>query len=126
MQWYLKNIYPGSTVVSDGLQYSDSVVETKCIHEVHIVGEGNKTAEHPTFKWGNTVAGNAKNSLSGMYGTFAQKHVPRYLVQFQFYFNHRFNVPGLNVSAGFGFTILATRPIASFSCKSASQIQDGR
>ena len=91
----MKNIYPGSTVVSDGLQCFDAVVDAKCIHETHIVGGGKKAAEHPSFKWVNTIPGNVKNSLTGTYHAFAQKHVPRYLAEFQYRFNHRFNLPSM-------------------------------
>ena len=49
-QWCLKNIYPGSTVFSNCLRCFDTVVEAKCIHEVHIVGGGKKAAAHPFFK----------------------------------------------------------------------------
>jgi hypothetical protein len=76
-QWCLKNIYPGSTVVSDGLQCFDAVVDAKCIHETHIVGGGKKAAEHPSFKWVNTIPSNVKNSLTGTYHAFAQKLVPK-------------------------------------------------
>ena len=41
---------------SDGLQCFDAVVEAKCIHEIHIVGGGKKAAEHPSFKWVNTIS----------------------------------------------------------------------
>jgi transposase-like protein len=94
-QWCLKNIYPGSTIVSDGLQCFDAVVDAKCIHETHIVGSGRQAAKHPAFKWVNTVLGNVKNSLTGTYHAFAQKHVPRYLAEFQYRFNHRFNLPSM-------------------------------
>jgi transposase-like protein len=94
-QWCLRNIYPGSTVVSDGLQCFDAVVEAKCIHEIHIAGGGKKAVEHPAFKWVNTILGNVKNSLTGTYHAIGQKHVPRYLAEFQYRFNHRFNLPSM-------------------------------
>ena len=94
-KWCLKNIYPGSTIVSDGLQCFNAVVEAKCIHETHIVGGGKKAVEHPSFKWVNTILGNVKNSLTGTYHAFAQKHVPRYLAEFQYRFNHRFNLTSM-------------------------------
>lgn len=94
-KWCLKNIYPGSTIVSDGLQCFDAVVDAKCIHEIHIVGGGKQAAQHPAFKWVNTILGNVKNSLTGTYHAFAQKHVPRYLAEFQFRFNNRFHLPSM-------------------------------
>lgn len=94
-QWCLSNIYPGSTIVSDGLQCFDAVVEAKCIHEIHITGGGKKAVEHPAFKWVNTILGNVKNSLTGTYHAFTQKHVPRYLAEFQYRFNHRFYLPSM-------------------------------
>jgi hypothetical protein len=94
-QWCLKNIYPGSTVVSDGLQCFDAVVEAKCIHVTHIVGGGKKAVEHSSFKWVNTILGNVKNSLTGTYHAFTLKHVPRYLAEFQYHFNHRFSLSSM-------------------------------
>jgi hypothetical protein len=78
-QWCLKNIYPGSTIVFDGLHCFEAVVDAECIHETHIVGGGKKATAHPSFKWANTILGNVKNSLIGTYHAFTQKHVPRHL-----------------------------------------------
>ena len=40
----------------------------------------------------NTMISNVKNSIHGTYHAINQKHLPRYLAEFSFKFNHRFNL----------------------------------
>jgi hypothetical protein len=44
------------------------------------------------FKWANTMLGNLKNSVAGTYHAIREKHVPRYLAQFQYRFNRRYKL----------------------------------
>ena len=82
-------------VVSDGLACFNAVTKAGCIHEPHIVGGGKLAVEHPAFKWVNTILGNVKNSLKGTYHSFRQKHIPRYLAEFQYRFNRRFDLSSM-------------------------------
>lgn len=93
--WSKQNLDPGTTVVSDGLNCFNAVAAAGCIHEPHIVGGGRQAVEHPAFKWVNTILGNVKNSLRGTYHSFRQKHIPRYLAEFQYRFNRRFDLPSM-------------------------------
>jgi len=54
-------------VVSDGLACFNAVTDMGCGHEVHIVGSGPESVEHPAFHWVNTMLGNVKNALRGTY-----------------------------------------------------------
>lgn len=38
----------------------------------------------------NTMIGNVKNSIRGTYHAMSEKHVPRYLAEFCYRFNHLF------------------------------------
>ncbi len=40
---------PTTTVVSDGLTCLNAVTEMDCRHEIHIVGIGAESVEHPAF-----------------------------------------------------------------------------
>ena len=93
--WSLQNLEPGTRVVSDGLNCFNSVAAAGCVHEPHIVGGGKQAVEHPAFKWVNTILGNVKNSLKGTYHSFRRKHIPRYLAEFQYRFNRRFDLPSM-------------------------------
>lgn len=95
MSWSKQNLVPGATVVSDGLACFNAVRNAGCQHETHIVGGGKKAVEHPSFKWVNTILGNVKNSLKGTYHAFQQKHIPRYLAEFQYRFNRRDDLPSM-------------------------------
>uniref|UniRef100_UPI00286F72A9 transposase n=1 Tax=Desulfobulbus sp. TaxID=895 RepID=UPI00286F72A9 len=44
------------------------------------------------FQWLNTVLGNVKNSLRGTYHAISDKHLPRYLAEFCYRFNRRFQL----------------------------------
>ena len=93
--WSIKNLEPGTRVVSDGLACFNAVATAGCIHEPHVVGGGKQAVKHPSFRWVNTVLGNVKNSLKGTYHAFNQKHIPRYLAEFQYRFNRRFDLPSM-------------------------------
>jgi hypothetical protein len=47
---------------------------------------------HPAFKWVNTALGNIKAALVGTYRAVQEKHVPRYLAEFEYRFNRRYNL----------------------------------
>jgi transposase-like protein len=91
-RWSRQHILPGSTVVSDGLRCFNAFGETGCTHTAIITGSGKKSSKHPAFTWVNTVLGNLKNSLSGTYHSFRPMYSERYLAEFQYRFNRRFNL----------------------------------
>ena len=91
-RWSGHHLTTGTTVVSDGLSCFKGVEKAGCSHEIHIVGSGRKAVKHPAFKWVNTVIGNVKNSIRGTYHAIRRKHLPRYLAEFQYRFNRRFDL----------------------------------
>lgn len=44
------------------------------------------------FHWVNTMIGNVKRALNGTYHSVSSKHLPRYLAEFCFRFNNRFQI----------------------------------
>jgi ribosomal protein L37AE/L43A len=94
-RWSRHHLEPGSHVVSDGLNCFSAIAKAGCKHEFHVVGGGKRAVEHPAFNWVNTLLGNVKNSLRGTYHALRVKHIPRYLAEFQYRFNRRFDLESM-------------------------------
>jgi transposase-like protein len=82
----------GAEVVSDGLACFAAVAEAGCAHTAIVTGSGSKAAKTPTFKWVNTALGNIKAALVGTYRAVREKHAPRYLAEFEYRFNRRYDL----------------------------------
>ena len=78
---------PSWSVVSDGLNSSDTVTHAGCSHQAIKTGSGPKAARTPAFKWVNTALGNIKVAITGTYRSINSKHFPRYLAEFEYRFN---------------------------------------
>lgn len=92
--WAKHALHPGAHVVSDGLKCFVAVKNADCTHEPIIAGPGKQGAQHPSFKWVNTVLGNLKTSLSGTHHAFAfKKYAANYLAAAAWRFNRRANLP---------------------------------
>ena len=90
--WSIENIQPGSSVVTDGLSCFLGIESAGCIHKTKKVGSHKQAVMEPAFKWVNTVLGNVKNSLRGTYHVVFEKYAHRYLAEFQYRFNRRFDL----------------------------------
>jgi transposase-like protein len=89
------SLMAGSHVFSDGLACFVGVTEAGCEHSPIVTGGGRQSAQHSCFKWVNTMLGNVKNSLLGTFHAIREKHVPRYLAEFEYRFNRRFDLPAM-------------------------------
>lgn len=85
----------GSIVWSDGLACFEAVADAGCMHIPLVMGGGRSSAKHPIFKWVNTMLGNVKNAITGTYHGISTKHAPRYLAEFEYRFNRRFDLPAM-------------------------------
>ena len=83
------------TVFTDGLYCFREVQRAGHIHIPVVSGGGRKSAQLPAFKWVNTVLGNVKNALQGTFHKISEKHAPRYLAEFEYRFNRRFDLPAM-------------------------------
>ena len=72
-------------------------------------GGGPKAAKTPAFKWVNTVLGNIKAALVGTYRAVQKKHVSRYLAEFEYRFNRRYDLKA--IIPRFAFVALRTPPM---------------
>lgn len=91
-RWSKHHLTPGSVVVSDGLYCFTQVVKAGCIHKPKVTGGGRNSAIHPSFHWVNTMLGNLKNAIRGTYHAVQPKHAARYLSEFQYRFNRRYDL----------------------------------
>ncbi len=91
-RWSIAYIKPGSIVHSDGLNCFPAVKKAKCKHIPYVTGGGAESVENLEFIWVNTMIGNVKNALVGCCHSINYKHLPRYLAEFCYRFNRRFNL----------------------------------
>lgn len=80
---------------TDGLVCFRGVADAGCIHVAITTGSGRKAARHPAFKWVNTMLGNIKSAITGTYRALRKKHMVRYLAEFEWRFNHRFDLAAM-------------------------------
>lgn len=115
--WAAGHLAPGSRVVSDGLNCFKAIGHAGHDHTVIITGGGPASVKIPEFKWVNTIIGNVKNSLRGTFHAISEKHFHRYLAEFCYRFNRRFDLRQL--IPRFCFISLRTRPFPARVLKMA-------
>ncbi len=72
-------------------------------------GSGKQAARTPAFKWVNTALSNIKAALVGTYRAVREKHVPRYLAEFEYRFNRRYDLK--TMIPRLAFVALRTAPM---------------
>ena len=90
-----RGLDPKCEVVSDGLACFGAVTDAGCSHQVVKTGSGPAAARTSTFRWVNTALGNIKAAIVGTYRAIEQKHVPRYLAEFEYRFNRRYDLAAM-------------------------------
>lgn len=94
--WANRSLVPETTIVSDGLWCFKAVTEAGCSQQREVVGKGRKSTDMECFTWVNTILGNLKTAISGTYHGFDfDKYAHRYLGEYQYRFNRRFNLAAL-------------------------------
>lgn len=88
-----QHIATSASVISDGLWCFRATAIVGAGHERVVTGGGKASVNLPQFKAVNTLLGNLKTAISGTYHAFAfAKYAHRYLAEFQYRFNRRFNM----------------------------------
>ena len=108
-KWAQQHLQSGSQVVSDGLACFTAVKEAGCRHKSIVTGGGYQSVTKEEFTWVNTMIGNVKNSITGTYHAIGAKHLPRYLAEFCYRFNRRFQLD--DMLPRFIYIALRTPPI---------------
>jgi len=90
--WASKHLARGSLVTTDGFNCFPGINDTACNHVSIPATLGEEYDEFKIFKWVNTMIGNVKNSIHGTYHAVSKNHLPRYLAEFCYRFNRRFQL----------------------------------
>jgi ribosomal protein L37AE/L43A len=91
-----QHIAPSATVISDGLWCFRATAIVGAEHERVVTGGGKECVKLPQFKAINTMLGNLKTAIGGTYHSFNfAKYAHRYLAEFQYRFNRRFDMRAL-------------------------------
>jgi transposase-like protein len=91
-RWAKQHLEPGSLVYSDGLACFSAVTAANCDHYAIVTGGGPHSVTREEFAWVNTLIGNVKRAINGTYHAINPKHLPRYLAEFCYRFNRRFQL----------------------------------
>jgi len=94
-RWATGHLTAGSTVVFDGMVCFSSVKKAGCTHVSIVTGGGPECVALEEFTWVNTMIGNVKRSINGTYHKIGDKHLPRYLAEFCYRFDRRFNLKAM-------------------------------
>ncbi len=93
--WAKQSLEPGAYVASDGLACFKAVTKTGCKHQFIVTGGGPESMTLEAFTWVNTMIGNVKNAATGTYHAVSGKHLPRYLAEFNYRFNRRYDLAAM-------------------------------
>lgn len=107
-RWAKRHLQPGSTVISDGLACFFALKDAGCIHISIVTGGGPQSVTNEEFTWVNTMIGNVKKAINGTYHAINPKHLPRYLAEFCYRHNRRFQLD--NMLPRFAYVAVRTPP----------------
>lgn len=91
-EWFASGFVKGSKVLTDGLSAYNFLDGDGFEHEAHVMPGGWRSGKHPLFPWVNTVLGNLKGNLTGVTRWISRAHLDRYLAEFSYRFNRRFDL----------------------------------
>ncbi len=94
-RWSLKHLNPDCIVVTDAYSPFSSLCETVDLHHSINTAGIYSDPKNKFFHWVNTMIGNVKRSIHGTYHSVSPKHLPRYLAEFSFRFNNRFQMASM-------------------------------
>ena len=80
---------------SDGLACFRGVQAAGCEHQAQVTGGGKGSCEVPGLSWVNTLLGNVKRAIDGTYHACAPRYAGRYLAEFAYRFNRRYELADL-------------------------------
>jgi transposase-like protein len=93
--WARRSLGRTTHVLTDGMSGFRTLGTLVAKHERKVMPGGWQSAKHPAFAWVNTILGNLKGSLLGVCRWVSARHLPRYLAEFQWRFNRRFDLASI-------------------------------
>jgi ribosomal protein L37AE/L43A len=93
--WFSRGFVQGTTILTDGWSAYAFLEGDGFKHEPHVMPRGWRAARHPAFPWVNTILGNLKSNIAGVTRWVGKAHLDRYLAEFQYRFNRRFDLESI-------------------------------
>ena len=82
-----------ATAVTDGLGCFRGIADAGCTHAAVNVTKSDANSEKLVcFRWANTILANIKGSLLATYRAVRPRHAARYLAEFEYRFNRRYDL----------------------------------
>jgi len=86
-----------------------------------VTGGGPESVSKKEFAWVNTMLGNVKNVITGTYHSIKLRHAPRYLAEFCYRHNRRFQLE--DMISRFGNMAVRTPPMPGKLLKLAEALE---
>ena len=93
--WAQQALTAGMRLESDGLACFRAVTQMGVQHQPVVMKQDLSQRDTGVFAWVNTVIGNLKTALLGTYHHVSQKYLGRYLAEFEYRFNRRYDLKTL-------------------------------
>ena len=93
--WAEQALTTGMCLASDGLACFRAVSEVGIQHRPVVMSQDLSQRDKGVFAWVNTVIGNLKTALLGTYHHVSQKYIARYLAEFEYRFNRRYDLKAI-------------------------------
>lgn len=94
-RWSKAKLRPGTIIHSDGLSCFTAVRDVGCLHRPTTMSGPGIERRRLVLSWVDTMLGNVKNAIHGTYHAIDAKHLPRYLAEFSYRFNRRFDLASM-------------------------------
>ena len=109
-RWSRQHLVAGAQLRSDGLRCFAAVKQAGCTHQP-LRTSGRAGRQHrEAMIWVDTMLGNVKNAMQGTYHAIRAKHLPRYLAEFSYRFNRRFDLAAMVGRLGRAATVTPPMP----------------
>ncbi len=94
-RWSLKHLDDNCIVITDGYRPFSSMCDVVDLHHSINTAGIYEDPDNKFFHWVNTMIGNVKRVIHGTYHSVSSKHLSRYLAEFSFRFNNRFQMDSM-------------------------------
>jgi ribosomal protein L37AE/L43A len=94
-EWAQNNLARGLHLYTDGLACFSAVKKVGIKHHPTVMSQDLGQRDKGCFQWVNTIIGNVKTALSGTYHHVSEKYVSRYLAEFEYRFNRRYDLKAM-------------------------------
>ena len=91
-KWSKTHLHSSSYVITDGLPCFSAFSNSTKRHLAVKMKPDPETGKKPYFNWVNTILGNVKSSITGTYRSRKAEYTARYLAEFQYRINRRFDL----------------------------------